>query len=326
MPMKPLDVQVVEQALAWLELGQPVWLCTVLATFGSAPREPGSMLVASPSGAFCGSLSGGCVEEDFLQRLAAGEFTPASQVVRYGEGGLAPTVALPCGGSLDVLLEHFAANEPARAHFVALRRALLGDRPVSRHISLGNGEPSLDDIRRHAPRVSRDQDHICINVGPCTRLIVAGVSPVAEYCIDFAQALGFEVIVCDPRPEHLAWLQGKVPVDKLLEVLPAVFIAGGGCHQATAVVALTHDPRLDDLTLMEAVRTQAFYIGAMGSARTSEKRRERLARIGRLSPEQLARVHAPIGLNLGSKTPAQIALAVMADIVRQANGVARECL
>lgn len=114
-----------------------------------------------------------------------------------------------------------------------------------------------------------------------------------------------------------------MPGVEVLQVMPAVFIADGGCHSATAVVALTHDPRLDDLTMLEAVRTSAFYIGAMGSHRTSEKRLERLSRIGGLDEASLRRIHAPIGLNLGSKTPAEIAMAVIADILRVSNGVKR---
>jgi xanthine dehydrogenase accessory factor len=134
-------------------------------------------------------------------------------------------------------------------------------------------------------------------------------------------ALGYEVIVCEPRDELRAGFM--MPGVAVHNILPAVYIAGGGCHSATAVVALTHDPRLDDLTLLEAVRTEAFYIGAMGSQRTSEKRLERLARIGRLDDENLQKIHAPIGLRLGSKTPAEIAMAVMADILRVSNGMER---
>lgn len=115
--MKNLDLQVIQQALAWLEQGYCVWMCTVIAMFGSAPRGPGSLLVALPTGAFCGSLSGGCVEEDFLERLGRDEFAEYNQIVRYGEGGLAPSLALPCGGVLDVLVERFEPDCQAREHF-----------------------------------------------------------------------------------------------------------------------------------------------------------------------------------------------------------------
>lgn len=161
-------------------------------------------------------------------------------------------------------------------------------------------------------------------IGAALRLLIAGLSPVAEFCAGFAAALGFEVIVCDPRPELTdGFTMAGV---ELVKLFPATYIAQGGCHAATAIVALTHDPRMDDLTLLEAVRTPAFYIGAMGSRRTSEKRMERVQRIGGIGQQDLDRIHAPIGLKLGSKTPAEIALAVMADIVRVSNGVSRDQL
>lgn len=147
---------------------------------------------------------------------------------------------------------------------------------------------------------------------------------MAKHCAEFAKTLGYEVLLCEPRTEVIGDLAR--PAYAVRNEHPAAYIASGNCHAHTAVVALTHDPRLDDLTLMEAVRSKAFYIGAMGSARTSEKRLERLKRIGGLTDQELARIHAPIGLRLGSKTPAEIALAVMADIVRVASGIARSDL
>ena len=156
------------------------------------------------------------------------------------------------------------------------------------------------------------------------RLLLAGLSPVAEACARFAQALGHEVIVCDPRSE----MREGFVVDGVTVVpqLPSAFIAAGGCHAATAVVALTHDPRIEDLAMIEAVRTEAFYIGVMGSRRTSDARATRLLRSGGLSQADIDRIHMPIGLALGSKTPAEIAPAVVADIVRVYHGKARDAL
>lgn len=324
--MKHLDIQVVQKGLEWLKAGQSVWLCTVLATFGSAPREPGSMLIALSTGESCGSLSGGCVEDDFLERLAAGKFDTRNQEVRYGDGGLAPTLSLPCGGVLDVLLEHFTSDEMSLAHFQALDRALKGHGLVTRRVQLNSHDRAVVKSEANKPRVSQSAQSVDIEVGPARRLIIAGLSPVAEYCAQFAATLGFEVIICDPRADQIAKAHSVFRDVQVLEVLPAVFIAGGGCHAATAIVALTHDPRIDDLTMMESVRTDAFYIGAMGSMKTSLKRKERLARIGQLTNEEMARIHAPIGLGLGSKTPSEIALAVMADILRVGNGIPRSSL
>lgn len=322
--MKQLDLQVVQQARDWLAAGKPVWLCTVLSTFGSAPRGPGAMLVALDDGEHRGSLSGGCVEEDFLERLANRQFRPVNQVVRYGEGGLAPTLALPCGGVLDVLVEHFAPGKEQDLHLAEVEKALSGRERVTRRIQLNASLRDLTAAQRGQPRVERNGDEVLVRMGAVYRLLLAGLSPVAEYCASFAVALGYEVILCDPRTEVLA--EFAMDGVEVRNVLPSVFIEEGGCHAWTAVVALTHDPRLDDLTMLEAVRSDSFYIGAMGSRRTSAKRMERLARIGGLDERALARIHAPIGLNLGSKTPAEIAMAVMADVLREANGVSRGAL
>lgn len=322
--MNSLDLKVIEQASLWLDQGQGIWLCTVLSTFGSAPRSPGAMLVALEQGNSCGSLSGGCVEEDFLDRLGRREFDTSNQIIRYGEGGLAPNLELPCGGVLDVLVEYFEPSCLSREHFARIRSALQGRLLIVREVALGTRSMRIENAHAECAAVTVDAGRVRLRVGAARRLVIAGLSPVAEFCAGFAVALGYEVIVCDPRQELTSSF--NVPGAELIEILPASYIADGGCHSSTAVVALTHDPRLDDLTLMEAVRTSAFYIGAMGSQRTSEKRLERVRRIAGLDDDHLQRIHAPIGLNLGSKTPAEIALAVMSDIVRVSNGITKGAL
>ncbi|QRY79722.1 XdhC family protein [Pseudomonas sp. PDNC002] len=323
--MQHLDLQVVRQALQWSSAGQRVWLCSVLFTYGSAPRAPGSLLAVNASGQWVGSLSGGCVEDDFLERVAAGEFSEPVVVVRYGDGTDTRTnIRLPCGGILDVLVENLAPDCDVQAHLRELESALLGQRRLLREVNLQNGSRRLSDDHEYGPRVERDEASVRLRVGAAQRLLLAGYSSVAHFCAEFGKGLGFEVILCDPREEAL----DGVVLDgiEIRRELPSVFIANGGCHADTAVVALTHDPKIDDLAMLEAVRTEAFYIGVMGSRTTSDKRRERLHRIGGLNETELARVHAPIGLNLGSKTPAEIALAVLADILRTRSGVAREAL
>lgn len=323
--MQHLDLQVVRRALAWSSAGQRVWLCSVLGTYGSAPRAPGSMLAVNDSGQWIGSLSGGCVEDDFLARMAEGAFLDAVSVVRYGEGDdPRSTIKLPCGGLLDVLVEKLEPECEVQAHLRELESALLGQRRLIREVNLASGARSLLVDREHGPRIEREIDRVRVRVGAAQRLLLAGYSSVAQACAEFAVGLGFEVILCDPRDEVL---EGVVLENvEIRRELPSMFIADGGCHSDTAVVALTHDPRIDDLAMMEAVRTEAFYIGVMGSMQTSQKRFERLRRIGGLGEAELARIHAPIGLNLGSKTPAEIALAVLADILRIRSGIARDQL
>ncbi|GAB2792971.1 XdhC family protein [Halomonas shantousis] len=325
--MQHLDLQVIERALAWANAGKTVWLCTVLATFGSSPREPGSLLAATAEGAHAGSLSGGCVEEDFLARLRDGSFDTPASVIRYGDGAEnGPQVQLPCGGILEVLIERLVPNEANIVHLEVLHATLLGQRPLMRRVQLDSGRARFVEDSGQGPRVERepDSDAVRVRIGPSLRLIIAGISPVSEACAEFARMLGFEVIVCDPRAE--ARKDFTVSGVEVQAVLPSLFIASGGCHAATAVVALTHDPRIDDLAMIEAVRTPAFYIGVMGSHRTSTQRAERLRRSGGLDDAAIARIHMPIGLALGSKTPAEIALAVMADILRVHRGRPREAL
>lgn len=326
--MKHLDLQVIEQALAWNKAGDDVWLCTVLATFGSSPREPGSWLVVRQDGRHVGSLSGGCVEEDFFERLRSGEFDRPVSVLRYGdpEGPQGPLITLPCGSILETLVERLAPTSQTQQHLEILHSALSGQRHLLRQIDLSTGEFDLQEDSGVGPRVTltRENSQAQVRIGPSARLIIAGISPVGKCCAQYATSLGFEVIVCDPREEELTSFD--VPGVEPWHGLPSQFIASGSCHSATAVVSLTHDPRLDDLSMMEAVRTPAFYIGVIGSKRTSAARAERLRRSGGLSDDEIARLHMPIGLALGSKTPAEIALAVMADILRVQRGKPRDAL
>jgi xanthine dehydrogenase accessory factor len=321
--MQLLDLQVLEHALEWEAQGDDVWFCTVLSTYGSAPRAPGALLVARADGAYKGSLSGGCVEEEFLASLAQGDLQAPAQIVRYGEtDDDRRRLRLPCGGVLQVLVEHHQPSAAWRNHLLTIQATLQGQRRLVRRVDLTTGAAELLEDRG-GEQTSVNGEQVDIRIGPALRLLLAGVSPVAQVCADFARALGWEVIACDPRDEMQGVLVEGVEVRP---VLPSVFIASGECHEATAVVALTHDPRIDDLALMEAVRTPAFYIGAMGSRQTSAKRAERLQRVGGLNTEEIDRIHMPIGLNLGSKTPAEIALSVMADVLRVYRGKAREGL
>lgn len=322
--MQYLDLQVIEQALAWARDGETLWLCTVLSTFGSSPREPGSWLVARRDGRHVGSLSGGCVEEDFLNKVQRGEFDTPVTLVRYGESqttqGQSSSITLPCGGILEVLIERLTPDAPTLVHLEVLHATLLGQRCLMRCVDSSSGHFRFLGDNGMGPRVVHDTERklIQLRIGPSARLIIAGISPVSVACAEFAKALGFEVIVCDPRDEARKGF--SVAGVEVQAVLPSLFISSGGCHQATAVVALSHDPRIDDLAMIEAIRTPAFYIGVMGSLQSSRARRERLLRSGGLSEEEVARLHMPIGLDLGSKTPAEIALSVMADIVRIRRG------
>ncbi len=318
--MQNLDYRVVEQAIEWLRDDRTVWLCTVVSTFGSSPREPGSLMVATADGAHLGSLSGGCVEEDFLARLADGEYDLPAVIVRYGapaEGPENARIRLPCGGILEVLVERMAATTENLYHLGEVRKVMGGEKEFARQVSLTDGKRGLEPAELGGLQVIQDEggEVVRIRVGPVAKLILAGYSTVAEACANFAISLGYQVVLCDPREEVTRdlILPGEI---EFIPQLPSLYIASPGtCTQSTAVVAVTHDPRIDDLAMMAAVKTSAGYLGVMGSRRTSEARAERLRRAGGLSDKDIERIKMPIGLDLGSKTPAEIALAIMADIV-----------
>lgn len=323
--MKNLDYRVVEQAIEWLRDDRTVWLCTVVSTFGSSPREPGSLMVATADGAHLGSLSGGCIEEDFLARLADGEYDLPAVIVRYGapaEGPENARIRLPCGGILEVLVERMAATTENLYHLGEVRKVMGGEKEFARQVSLTDGKRGLEPAELGGLQVIQDEGEevVRIRVGPVAKLILAGYSTVAEACANFAISLGYQVVLCDPREEVTRdlILPGEI---EFIPQLPSLYIASPGtCTQSTAVVAVTHDPRIDDLAMMAAVKTSAGYLGVMGSRRTSEARAERLRRAGGLSDKDIERIKMPIGLDLGSKTPAEIALAIMADIVRVRRG------
>jgi len=313
--MQYLDLDVIDHAFNWSKSGSTVWLCTVLATYGSSPRAPGAMLVAREDGRHVGSLSGGCVEEDFLRQLQAGRFSSASEIIRYGDNDAdKERLKLPCGGVLEVLVERLPPFDAHQQQLYQLQQALSGQQRCIRVINLETSAISLLPDAGEGPRVERSGAIVRVRIGPVRRLVIAGISPVSVACADFAKTLGFEVVVCDPREDALSMFD--VPGVNVQPVLASLYLARQGCHAETAIVALSHDPRIDDLAMIDAVKTPAFYIGAMGSEKTSATRAQRLRRSGGLSDQEVSRIHMPIGLNIGSKTPAEIALAVMADIVR----------
>ncbi|ORM68881.1 XdhC family protein [Pantoea rwandensis] len=320
--MHHLDVQVLNATLAWVE-EQPVWLCTVLSTFGSSPRPPGAMMVIRGDGRYCGSLSGGCVEESFIARIGEDLFSSSSQIVRYGDGGFEPDRALPCGGVLDILVEKLVPGKETCDYLRQMMSALTGPHSVVKTLRLPGPCRSLQSgayLSRTFTQVQGADVVLTLCAPP--RVVIAGLSSVALYCANFAQALGFETLVCEHREDVLLNLADELDASvTLIRQFPANYLEREGCHSGTAILSLTHDPRIDDLTMMEAVNLPAFYIGAMGSQNNSRRRKERLVRIGELHPEQIKRIHAPIGMDIGSKTPAEIALSIMADIVRHKNGL-----
>jgi xanthine dehydrogenase accessory factor len=318
---------IINMVLEWLEHDRPVWLCTILRTWGSSPRPIGSMMACTLDGEIAGSISGGCIEEDFLVQLRDGSLKARYDsegrpfVVKYGiTAEQAARLRLPCGGQLHVLLEYLAPSPQLRQVFTELVERLEAHQRVSRRVDLHTGSITVEH-QEAADAVVLTQDVLLHSLSPRYRLLLLGAGDVARYVAEMALALEYEVTLCDPRPDYLGnWHVEGVHVTA---ELPDDVVREHFSDPYSGVIALAHDPRVDDMALMEALKTQAFYVGAMGSDRTSASRRARLPELG-LSEEEIARLHAPIGLPIGSKTPAEIAISVMAQVndIREPGAVA----
>jgi xanthine dehydrogenase accessory factor len=315
--MQAVDNEVLTQVRDWLQAGEKCWLCTVVATYGSSPRPVGSLLTCDTNGRVVGSLSGGCVEDDLLEKLEAGALAPEKPaIMKYG---LTPEdterLGLPCGGHLHIVVEPLVTNEARLADFNHIVERLDGRWCVRREVHLGDGRTEVTDVER-TEDLSLGEDAkggpvLRQTYGPRYQLFLIGAGMVSQYLADMAQALDYQVSVCDPR-EHLLE-QWHVEGARLINEYPDDAIRKHGHDALTAIVALTHDPRIDDMGMMEALKSNAFYIGAMGSSRTSASRRERLKMLD-ITDEELDRLHAPVGLDIGSKTPPEIAIAILAEL------------
>jgi xanthine dehydrogenase accessory factor len=313
--METADHEVLRTACEWLDAGETVYLVTVAKTFGSSPRPPGSLLALRADARFVGSVSGGCIEYDLAARLRDGripERLPA--IVTYGvtrEEAL--RFGLPCGGQLELVIERLDAAAPLRGILAKIEVHEC----VTRRLCLDTGEASLHPADRE-DEFFYDGRNLKKVFGPRWRLLLIGAGQLSRFTAQIGLALDYEVIVCDPRAEIAEqWrvegtlLDARMPDDAVREL----------AHERCAVLALMHDPKLDDLALIEALASPAFYVGALGSHANNDKRRARLARFG-VPAQQLARLHGPVGLPIGSKTPAEIALAALAGVTAARHGIA----
>ncbi|MEE2782842.1 MAG: XdhC family protein [Pseudomonadota bacterium] len=312
--MQAMDKEVLGQIQRWLMQGESCWLATVVKTWGSSPRPEGSLFACNKRGQITGSLSGGCVEEDLLEKLTQGELAVDSpQFFQYGiTAEETEKLGLPCGGHLYIVIEPLQPTDTLCAHFEQVNAALDERRCVQRTIDLRKGKTTIIDVEKHLPLTWDDANQVLTQTyGPRYQLFIIGAGMVSRYLAEMAGMLDYDVTVCDPREDLLADFDMQ-SVKKITD-MPDDAVAKYAKDQATAIVALTHDPRIDDMGLMEALTTDAFYIGAMGSRRTSASRRERLRALD-LTDADIDKLHAPIGLPIGSKTPPEIAIAILAEI------------
>jgi len=315
LPVQSLDIDVLNHLRDWLKGGRAAALVTVAQTFGASPRPPGSMLVIRDDGLLVGSVSGGCIEDDLIAHRAeffAGGRRPIRQ--RYGiTSDDARRFGLPCGGELEVLIE----PQPVLLEVeVLLARIARGD-VFFRDVDLGSGAWRCRDATPHDKTSISETQFMSLH-GPRWRMLIIGASEISVYLAEIAKTLDFWVCVCDPREEYRqAW---RVDGTTLVAGMPDEAVIAFKPDPHTVVVAVSHDPKLDDMALMEALKTPAFYIGAVGSRKTSTERRKRLQTLD-ISAAQAARLHGPVGLAIGSRTPPEIAVAIAAELVAARNQI-----
>lgn len=314
--MESLDLTVLTDALAWHQAGHSVTLITLVETWGSAPRPPGALLAIRDDGVVSGSVSGGCVEDDLIARTrAAPRQTVLPTLVSYGvTQEEASRFGLPCGGTLRLV------QEPLRdATWVqAVLQRTAAHQLVSRTLTLATGAVTLGDGTR-GQAMQFDGATLTTLFGPRWRLLLIGAGQLSQAVATLAGALDFEVLVCDPREEYAHVMAATLPNVQRLEGMPDDVVRALHADAHTAIVALTHDPKLDDMALLEALGSGAFYVGALGSQRNQQARKKRLAEHFDVSAAQLARLHGPVGLALGARTPAEIAIAIWAEIIQVKN-------
>jgi xanthine dehydrogenase accessory factor len=309
------DIEVLSDALAWLQAGKSVALVTVIRTWGSSPRPPGSLLALNNAGQYTGSVSGGCIEETLLERFRDGTLAgPSPTIMDFGvDRQQAVRMGLPCGGRLDVLIETLDDPGPVKRLLKRLRSGEL----VTRRVNLATGEVSLLPGKAGI-ELQLAETAISKTFGPSWQLLIIGDGQLARHLASMALQLDYRVIICDPR-DISAGLKSIEGVYYSHD-MPDDAVNSLADQPRSAVVTLAHDPRQDDLALSAALESAVFYIGALGSVRSAQARLQRLQTLGFL-PQQLQRIHGPAGLNIGSKRPAEIAVSILAEITAIRNGI-----
>ncbi|MFC0135108.1 hypothetical protein CR105_22545 [Massilia eurypsychrophila] len=313
--MDSIDLEVLKTAALWLANGRRCQLVTVVKTWGSSPRPIGATLAICEDGQVVGSVSGGCIEDDLIEQVRQHGITrTVPEILSYGiSADEAHRFGLPCGGTIELAIEPLSAASGIDELLARLERHEL----VARRLDLASGAVTLTHADAGATQLVAD-GALCTVHGPRWRLFIIGAGQLSRFVAQVASAMDYHVTVCDPREEYSAGWQ--LPGVELVHTMPDDLVIDAKLDRRSAVLALTHDPKLDDLALMEALKSDAFYVGAIGSRLNNAKRRERL-KLFDLNDAELARLHGPVGLYIGSKTPAEIAISILAEMTAVKNGV-----
>lgn len=318
--MESVDLEVLKSSVRWLDEGHRVLLVTVVKTWGSSPRPPGAMLAVRDDGLVAGSVSGGCIEDDLIDRVRReGIDGTRPEAVKYGiTAEEAHRFGLPCGGTIELVLEPLTKA----SGIDALCQAVESGRLVARTLDMQTGTAALSTARA-TDGVQFDGTTLLTIHGPRYRMLVIGAGQLSRYLCSIAVGLDYQVTVCDPREEYTE--EWNIPGTTVVHTMPDDTVLDMKLDERCAVIALTHDPKLDDLALMEALKTPAFYVGALGSRRNNAARRERLKEFD-LNEAELARLHGPVGIYIGSRTPPEIAISILAEVTAAKNGVSSPTL
>ena len=319
------SVGIPETALDWIEQGRRVALATVTRTWGSAPRPVGAQLLIDENMGFEGSVSGGCVESAVIHEAIEAIRDGACRVLSYGVSNeTAFEVGLACGGEIEILVEPVDIGQgPRRTEIQALVEARAARKPVILEVNLQNWTRRLrprnpDDADLEA-LFRTDKSSLSGNIfraihNPPMRLAIVGAVHIAQPLVAMARLAGFQVVLCDPRESFAE--AARFPGETFLEGWPDAALAGFGLDARSAVVTLSHDPKIDTPALQTALQSDAFYIGALGSRRTHAKRVAALKEAG-FGDAQCARIEGPVGLDIGAATPAEIAVSIMAEMIER---------
>lgn len=318
--MEGIDVLVLRTLANWRQKGHGGLLVTVIQTWGSSPRPVGAVMAICDNGQVVGSVSGGCIEDDLIRKYVhEAEWEDLHQappqLLKYGVSAEeAHQFGLPCGGTIELLLEH----NPDANRLDQLVDSLDAGQLMVRTVNVYTGDVSLRSTSQ--PEVlAFDGEHLHVTFGPAYRMFLTGAGQLSEYLATMALFNGFEVTLCDPRVEHRsAW---AVPKVKVVTGMPDDELIAFNPDKRSCVIALSHDPKLDDLVLLEALESEAFYVGAIGSQRNAELRKQRMIEYLDQTPESMARLKSPIGIYIGSKTPSEIAVSIMAEVIAVKNNV-----